>query len=164
MISQAMQDAINEQINKEMYSSYLYLSMAAYFEATGLPGAAKWMHVQSGEEHEHAMKLFHHLADRGGKVALKAIAAPEAEWAGPMAAFKAVYEHEQFITKSINDLYEVALKEKDYPAQILLQWYINEQVEEEKNAAEVVASMQRIENHETAVLQLDHQLGKRGKE
>ena len=163
MISKAMQDAFNAQINKEMFSSYLYLSMAAYFENTGLPGAAKWMYVQSGEETEHAMKLFAHLIDRGGKVSLGAIAAPQTEWAGPMAAFKAVYEHEQYITKSIYDLYEVALAEKDYPAQILLQWFINEQVEEEKNAAQVIESMGRIEAHETAVLQLDHQLAKRGK-
>lgn len=164
MISKAMQDAINEQINKEMYSSYLYLSMAAYFERTGLPGAAKWMRVQASEENEHAMKFFEHIIDRGGKVELKAIAAPETEWAGPTEAFNAVLKHEQFVTKSINDLYEVAFKEKDYPAQILLQWYINEQVEEEKNATAIIDSMKRIEAHETAVLQLDHQLGKRGKE
>jgi ferritin len=164
MISKRMQDAINEQINKELYSSYLYLSMAAYFENTGLPGAAKWMYVQEGEERVHAMKLFEHLVDRGAKVALAAIATPETEWAGPMAAFKAVLEHEQFVTKSIHDLYEVALKEKDYAAQALLQWFINEQVEEEKNASDIVESMRRIEAHETAVLQLDHQLSKRGKE
>jgi ferritin len=161
MISKTMQTAINEQINKEMFSSYLYLSMAAYFENTGLPGAAKWMYVQAGEEREHAMKFFENLVARGGKVVLGALAAPETEWAGPMAAFKAVYEHEQFITKSIHDLYEVALKEKDYPVQVLLQWFINEQVEEEKNASDVIDSMKRIEAHETAVLQLDHQLGKR---
>jgi ferritin len=164
MISKAMETAINEQINKEFYSAYLYLSMAAYFEGITLPGAAKWMYVQAGEEREHAMKLFEHLVDRGGKVALGAIAAPETEWAGPMAAFKAVYEHEQFVTKSIHGLYEVALKEKDYSTQVLLQWFINEQVEEEKNASEIVESMKRIESRETAVLQLDHQLGKRGKE
>ena len=164
MISKNMQDAINDQINKEMFSSNLYLSMAAYFENTGLPGAAKWMTVQAGEEHEHAMKFFQHLIDRGGKVAMGAIAAPDTEWAGPMAAFKAVLEHEQFVTKSINNLYEVALKEKDYPAQVMLAWFINEQVEEEKNASEIVASMARIEARETAVLQLDHQLSKRGKE
>ncbi len=162
MISKPMQDAINEQINKEFFSSYLYLSMAAYFESTGLPGAAKWMYAQAGEEKEHAMKLFAHLVDRGGKVTLKVIGAPETEWAGPMAAFKAVYEHEQFITKSIYDLYEVALKEKDYATQVLLQWFITEQVEEEKNALATIESMNRIEAHETAVLQLDHQLGKRG--
>ncbi len=163
MISEKMQNAINEQINKEMFSSYLYLSMAAYFERTGLPGAAKWMYVQSGEETGHAMKFFAHIIDRGGKVTLAAIAAPQIDWAGPMAAFKAVYEHEQFISKSITDLYETALVEKDYAAQVLLQWYINEQVEEEKNAVAVIDSMNRIEAHETAVLQLDHQLAKRGK-
>lgn len=163
MISKPMVDAFNDQINKEMFSSYLYLSMAAYFEGSGLPGAAQWMHVQAGEEHEHAMKLFAHLIDRGGKVTLKAIAAPETTWNGPMAAFKAVYEHEQLVTRSIHELYEVALKEKDYAAQILLQWFINEQVEEEKNAVAVIESMKRIEAHETAVLQLDHQLAKRGK-
>jgi ferritin len=164
MISTKMQDAINEQIKKEMFSSHLYLSMAAYFESTGLPGAARWMHVQASEEHEHAMKLFEHIVDRGGKVVLGALEAPQTDWAGPMAAFKAVYEHEQFVTKSIHELYEVALKEKDYAVQVLLQWFINEQVEEEKNASEIVESMKRIEAHETAVLQLDHQLGKRGKE
>ncbi len=164
MISKAMQAAINEQISKEMFSSYLYLSLAAYFEDTGLPGAANWMYVQAEEEHEHAMKLFKHLVDRGGRVHLKAIAAPETEWAGPMAAFKAVYAHEQGVTESIHGLYEVALNENDYAAQVMLQWFIEEQVEEEKNASEIVASMERIEAHDTAVLQLDHQLLKRGKE
>ena len=164
MISKTMQDAINEQINKEMFSSYLYLSMAAYFENTGLSGAAKWMHVQAGEETEHAMKFFKYVQDRGGKVVLGALAAPQGEWAGPMDAFKAVLTHEQFVSKSIHDLYALAIDEKDYPTQVLLQWFINEQVEEEKNATDVIASMSRIEAHETAVLQLDHQLAKRGKE
>ncbi len=164
MISETMQNAINKQINKEMFSSNLYLSMAAYFERTGLAGAASWMHVQAKEEHEHAMKFFEHLVDRGGKVELGALAAPDTEWANPMAAFQAVLQHEQFITRSIYELYETALQEKDYPAQILLQWYINEQVEEEKNATAIIDSMKRIEAHETAVLQLDHQLGKRGRD
>ncbi|GAB4491199.1 MAG: ferritin [Anaerolineales bacterium] len=164
MISKVMQDAINEQINKEMFSSYLYLSMAAYFEDINLPGAANWMYIQAEEENEHAMKLFQHLVDRGGRVHLKAIAAPESEWAGPLAAFKAVYEHEQLVTKSIHDLYETALKEKDYPAQVMLQWFIAEQVEEEKNAAEVVANMERIEAHDSAILMLDHRLAKRSKD
>ncbi len=162
MISTTMQNAINEQINKEMFSSNLYLSMAAYFESTGLPGAAKWMYVQADEEREHGMKLFEHLIDRGGRVLLGAMPAPETDWAGPMAAFKAILDHEQYITKSIHNLYELSLQEKDYPAQILLQWFINEQVEEEKNATSVIDSMKRIDAHETAVLQLDHQLAKRG--
>ena len=162
MISQAMQDAINEQINKELYSSYLYLSMAAYFEDKNLPGFAKWMRVQEGEEREHAMKFYDFLIERGGRVNLKAIAAPQMDWKNNLEVMQQVAEHEAFVTASINSLYELALKEKDYPAQVLLQWYVNEQVEEEKNAAEIVASLKMIEAHETAVLQLDHQLGKRG--
>lgn len=161
MISQNMVDAINEQINKEMFSSYLYLSMSAYFGRIGLSGAAHWMGLQSKEENEHAMKLFSHVADRGGKVILKAIDAPQIDWKAPMDAFKAVLEHEEFVTKSIHDLYAVAVKENDLPVQIMLHWFIEEQVEEEKNATAVIDSMKRIEAHETAVLQLDHQLGKR---
>jgi ferritin len=164
MISKVMQDAINEQINKELFSSYLYLSMAAHFEEANLPGFGAWLRVQADEEREHAMKFYDHLLDRGGKVKLAAIAAPESEWPSVMAAVEEVLKHEQKVTASIHALYETALKEKDYPAQILLQWYIEEQVEEEKNATEIVESMKRIEAHETAVLQLDHRLGKRGKE
>jgi ferritin len=164
MISNTMQKAINEQINKELYSSYLYLSMAAHFEHQNLPGFAKWMRVQSGEETEHGMKFFEHLIDRGAKVELKAIAAPQTEWKSNLELFKQVQEHEAFVTASINALYETALKEKDYPAQVLLQWYITEQVEEEKNAAEIVQQLEMIDAKGTAVLMLDHALGKRGRE
>ncbi len=161
MISKAMQAAVNEQINKELYSSYLYLSMAAYFENKNLPGFAKWMHIQSDEERGHGMKLYGHLVDRNGRVALKAIAAPGTEWKTNLEAFKEVQVHEQEVTASINSLYELALKEKDYPMQVLLQWFINEQVEEEKNAADIVQQLELIDAHGTAVLMLDHQLGKR---
>lgn len=161
MITQKMVDAMNEQIVKELFSSYLYLSMAAYFERIGLPGAAHWMRLQSTEEHEHALKFFDHLSDRGGHIVLGAIETPQNDWKAPMAAFEAVLEHEQFVTKSIHDLYNLALKENDLPAQVMLHWFIEEQVEEEKNATAVIDSMKRIEAHETAVLQLDHQLSKR---
>jgi ferritin len=164
MISSAMQKAINDQINKEFYSAYLYLSMAAYFEGKNLPGFAKWMYAQAGEEQEHAMKLFEHLVDRGGKVELKALAAPQTEWEKPLDVFKQSQEHEAFVTASINTLYELALKEKDYPGQVLLQWYITEQVEEEKNAADIVQQLELLDAKGTAILMLDHQLGKRGKE
>jgi ferritin len=164
MISNKMQEAINDQINKELYSSYLYLSMAAYFEDANLPGFAKWLHVQVDEEREHGMKLYQHLIDRGGRVVLKAIAAPETEWKSSLEAFKMVQEHEGKVTASISALYELALKEKDYPAQVLLQWFINEQVEEEKNAAEIVKQLELIDAHGTAVLMLDNRLGKRGSE
>ena len=161
MISKTMQDAVNEQINKELYSSYLYLSMAAYFENRNLPGFAKWLHVQTDEERGHGMKLYQHLVDRGGGVMLKAIAAPATEWKSYLEVFKEVQAHEAEVTASINGLYELALKEKDYPMQVLLQWFINEQVEEEKNAADIVQQLELIDAHATAVLMLDHQLGKR---
>jgi ferritin len=161
MISQSMQDTVNEQINKELYSSYLYLSMAAYFEDKNLPGFAKWLHVQTDEERAHAMKLYQHLVDRGGRVMLKAIAAPATNWKSTMDVFVQVQAHEAAVTASINNLYEIALQEKDYPMQVLLQWFINEQVEEEKNAGEIVRQLELIDAHGTAVLMLDHQLGKR---
>lgn len=164
MISKPMQDAINEQINKELFSSYLYLSMAAHFENKNLPGFAKWLRVQAGEEREHAMKFYDHLLERGGRVLLKAIDAPATEWKSNLEAFKEVQAHESKVTASINALYELALKEKDYPAQVLLQWFITEQVEEEKNAAGIVSQLEMIESHGTAVLMLDHQLGKRSGE
>ena len=164
MISKAIQNAINEQINKELYSSYLYLSMAAYFENKNLPGFAKWMFVQADEERGHGMRLFAHLLERAGKVELKPIAGPETSWNTYLEVFKQVQEHESAVTASINTLYELALKEKDYPLQVVLQWFITEQVEEEKNAADIVQQLELIDAKGTAVLMLDHQLGKRGKE
>jgi len=162
MISKNLQDAINDQINKELYSSYLYLSMAAYFENQNLPGFAKWMYIQEGEEREHGMKLYKFLVDRGGRVTLTAIAAPDVDWKSSLDLFKQVAEHEAKVTASINALYALALKENDYAAQMALHWFITEQVEEEKNAAEIVQQLELIDAHGTAVLMLDHQLGKRG--
>lgn len=161
MISKIMQEAFNEQVNKELFSAYLYLSMSAHFESKNLSGFATWLRVQANEEQEHAMKFFDHVQERGGKVQLKAIAAPAEEWKTNLEAFKEVQAHEGKVTASINSLYELALKEKDYPAQIMLQWFISEQVEEEKNTAEIVAQLEMIDAHGTAVLMLDKQLGKR---
>ncbi len=162
MINKTVQDAMNDQINKELYSAYLYLSMAAYFEDKNLSGFAHWMRVQEAEEREHAMKFYDFIIERGGRVTLKAIAAPRVEWASTLEAAEEVVAHEAQVTASIYALYEIALKEKDYPTQIMLQWFITEQVEEEKNAAEIVANLKLIEAHGTAVLVLDHQLAKRG--
>ena len=161
MIGKPMQDAMNEQINKELFSSYLYLSMAAYFEDKNLPGFGHWMRMQADEEREHAMKFYDFILERGGKVALKAIDAPKTEWTSPLEVAEEVAAHEAKVTASIYALYELALKEKDYPAQGMLQWFINEQVEEEKNAAEIVANLKLIEERGTAVLMLDHRLAKR---
>jgi len=161
-IGKAMQDAMNEQINKEFFSSYLYLSMAAYFEDKNLTGFAHWMRLQADEEREHAMKFYDFILDRGGRVQLGAIEAPAAEWKSNLEVAEQVAEHEGKVTASINALYELAQQEKDYPAQAMLQWFISEQVEEEKNAAELVAKLKLIEERGTAVLMLDHRLSKRG--
>ncbi len=161
MINKPMQDAINEQINKELFSAYLYLSMAAYFEEKNLSGFANWMRVQAEEEREHAMKFYDFILETGGKVTLKAIDAPKTEWNSNLEVAEEVAAHEAKVTASIYALYELALQEKDYPAQIMLQWFITEQVEEEKNAAEIVANLKLIEERGTAVLMLDKQLGKR---
>ena len=161
-ISKKMQDAINEQINAELYSAYLYLSMSAYFESLTLGGLAKWLRIQFGEEQEHALKFYDYVLERGGEVELKAIAKPETKWASPLAAFKEVQAHEQKVTSLIHKLYETALEDKDYASQVLLQWYINEQVEEEKNAAEIVTKLERIEARDSTLLIIDHSLGKRG--
>ena len=162
MITNAMQDAMNEQINKELFSSYLYLSMAAYFEARNLSGFGHWMRVQADEEREHAMKFYDFILECGGTVTLKSIDAPKTEWSSSLQVAEEVAAHEAKVTASIYALYELAQKEKDYPAQIMLQWFITEQVEEEKNAAELVAKLKLIEERGTAVLMLDHRLSKRG--
>ncbi len=164
MLSQTMQDAINEQIKNEFYSAYLYLSMSAYFQEKNLPGFAHWLRVQYQEEETHALKLYEHVLDRGGRVDLKAIPQPPAEWKTDLEAFQLVLEHEQHVTALINKLYDTALSEKDYPAQVLLQWFINEQVEEEKNATEIVEQLKLIEARASGVLMLDHRLRRRGSE
>ena len=164
MINKSMQDAINDQINKELYSSYLYLSMAAYLEDRNLSGFAHWMRVQETEEREHAMKFFDFIVERGGRVMLKAIEAPKTEWKSTLELAEEVAAHEAVVTASIHALYELALKEKDYSAQIMLQWFITEQVEEERNAAEIVSNLKLIEDRGTAILMLDHRLAKRGGE
>ncbi len=164
MIGKAMQDAMNEQINKELFSSYLYLSMAAYFENKNLVGFAHWMRIQEEEEREHAMKFYDFILERGGQVISKPSTHLATEWKSNLELFREVAEHEAKVTASIHALYELALAEKDYPAQVMLQWFINEQVEEEKNAAEIVANLELIEERGTAVLMLDHNLAKRGGE
>ena len=164
MINKSLQDAMNDQINKELYSSYLYLSMAAFLEEKNLPGFAHWMRIQEAEEREHAMKFYDYMVERGGRVTLKAIDAPKTEWKSMLELAEEVAAHEAMVTASIYTLYELALKEKDYPTQIMLQWFISEQVEEEKNAAEIVSNLKLIEDRGTAILMLDHRLAKRGGE
>jgi ferritin len=164
MLSKSMQDGLNEQIQKEYYSSYLYLAMAAYCEASNLPGSAKWMRVQSGEELKHAMKLYDHVVDRGGRVTLQAIQQPPGEYKSALDIFEKVFAHEQHVTASIHKLYALALKENDYPAQVMLQWFVTEQVEEEKSASLVVEQLKAVGESKTSLMLLDRHLGKRGGE
>jgi ferritin len=161
MISKTMQDALNEQIQKEYYSSYLYLAMSAYCEAQNLPGMGKWTRLQSQEEVTHAMKLFDHMVDRGGRVRLAAIQQPAAEYESPLRLFEQVLAHEQHVTASIHQLYALAVKDNDYPAQVALQWFVTEQVEEEKNALQVVEQLKTIGESKTSLMLLDRHLGKR---
>ena len=162
MLSKVVQDALNQQIKDELYSSYLYLSMSAHCETINLPGSAHWMRLQSEEELSHAMKLFDYVNDRGGRVVLQGIDQPPAEFNAPLDIFQQVLEHEQKVTGLIHQLYALALKENDYPTQIELQWFIKEQVEEEKSAGEIVEQLKVIGDHSTALLMLDRQLGARG--
>jgi ferritin len=164
MLSDAVQKALNDQIQKEFHSAYIYLSMAAYFEAENLPGAAHWMRHQAEEEQEHAMKIFEFVNDRGGRVVLQAIGQPPVDFASPLAVFEASYAHEQKVTKSIHDLYALAVKENDYPTQVMLQWFIDEQVEEEKNASAIVAQLKMVGDSPAAMFMIDRHLGSRAED
>lgn len=159
-----MQNAINEQIKNEMFSAYLYLSMAAHFEAENLPGFANWMKVQSKEEVEHAMKFFEYIYDRGGRVTLKAIDEPQTAFKAPLEVFKQVLEHERKITAMIHKLYELALKENDYPSQVMLQWFIKEQVEEEKNGETIIEQLKMVGDSSAALMMADRQFAARNKD
>lgn len=161
MIGKKMQDAINEQIKEELYSAYLYLSMAADFYNKGWDGMAHWMEVQSKEEEGHAMRFFKHIVERQGKVELKAIPTPPQEWASPLDAFKDALKHEEYITSKINDLVKLAKEENDYPAAIMLQWFVEEQVEEEGSVAKIVHMLEKIGDSGNGMVMLDVQLGKR---
>ena len=162
MISKNLQEAFSDQIQKEFYSAYLYLAMAAHFESVNLPGFATWMKKQAGEEQGHGMKLWEHVYDRGGKVELKAIQQPKTKFGQPLEIFEEVLAHEKSVTASINALYEVAAKEGDKPAQLWLDWFVNEQVEEEKNASDLIEQIKMTGGQGFGILFLDqHVLGKR---
>jgi ferritin len=164
MLSEAMQNAINKQIKDELYSAYLYLSMGAYFEATSLPGFARWMRMQSQEEVDHAMKFFDFVNERGGRVELQAIEQPTVEFESPLAVFEATYEHEQKVTGLIHNLYALAMEENDYAAQVMLHWFIEEQVEEEATASQIVDMLERIGDKDQGLMMLDRELARRGAE
>lgn len=161
MISDKLVKAINEQIKNELFSGYLYLSMAAWFEDQNLPGMAKWMYAQAAEEQEHAMKFFHYLVERGARVELETIDKPQVDFVSALNVFEMSLEHEQKVTAMINNLYEIALEVKDYPTQVLLQWYIEEQVEEEDNVGTAVEMLKMSEGKAWQLLMLDGKFGAR---
>jgi ferritin len=163
MLSSKLQDALNKQINAELFSSYLYLSMAAYFEGEDLKGMAHWMRVQSGEETAHAMRIFDFVNDRDGRVALAAIEAPKTQWKAPLEAFQEAYKHEQKITGMINDLMNLVAVEKDGAAHDFLEWFCREQVEEESQAKLIVSQLTLAGDSGLGRYLLDQELGKRGK-
>ncbi|MDY0391188.1 ferritin [Desulfobulbus oligotrophicus] len=154
-------NAINKQINAEMYSAYLYLSMEAHFQSIGLLGFATWMRAQAQEEMMHAMKFYDYVYERGGTVTLEAIDKPEATWDTPLAVFEAVLAHEKHVTSLINDLVELAINERDHASNIFLQWYVTEQVEEEASVNEVIDKLKLIEGTRSGLFMVDAELGKR---
>lgn len=161
MISKKMVKALNEQINAEAYSAYLYLSMAAYFEAQNLPGLASWMRIQTQEETAHALKFFDFVNERRGRVVLMAIDQPAKEWESPLAAFEAAFDHEQLVTGRIDDLVNLAVQEKDHATGAFLQWFVNEQVEEETSVDRIVQMLKMAEKAPGAMFMIDRELGQR---
>jgi len=161
MISNKMADALNDQVNAELYSAYLYLSMESYFKAQNLNGFANWMKVQTQEEVSHAMKIYDFIDERGGRVLMKAIEGPPTDWDSALTVFKAVYEHEQKVTSLINNLVDLAINEKDHATNSFLQWFVNEQVEEEASADEIVQQLKMMENAPGGMFMLDRELGQR---
>ena len=158
MIKKPVEDSINSQIVKEMYSSNLYLSMSAWFHARNLNGFANWMRVQAQEELAHANKFFDYLVERGGTAIIGAIDAPPIGWKSPLEAFEQTLAHELTVTDSINEMAEVAIKEKDHATQIFLQWFISEQVEEEANASDLVERVRMANDNPSAIFFLDNEL------
>ena len=161
MVSKKMEYALNEQINSELYSAYLYLSMVAYFESMNLPGFANWMRIQVQEESMHVMKIYDFVNERNGRIILKSIAEPPAEWKSPLAAFEAAYKHEQLVTGRINDLVNLAIEEKDHATNTFLQWFVNEQVEEESSVNKVVQKLKMMDNAPGGQFPIDRELGQR---
>ena len=161
MLSKRMVEALNEQINAEMWSAYLYLSMSLNAAAKGHKGVANWFAIQFKEEQDHAQILINYTLSRGGEVKLAPIAEVETSWKNPLAMFKDTLEHEKKVTALITKLYEIAVEEKDYPTQNRLKWFIDEQVEEEENAQDIIDSLDRVGDDGLGLYMVDRELGSR---
>lgn len=156
-----MFDALNEQIKNEFYSAYMYLAMSAYFAEKGLPGFANWMRIQAKEEVTHATKMYDYVLSRGGKVELKGISSPPAMWKTALDVMQAGLLHEKSVTKRLNELADLAVKEKDHASQIFLAWFVNEQVEEEQSFTDIVNALKLIKSEGQGLLMLDRELATR---
>jgi len=161
MLNKKIQTALNDQINNEFYAAYLYLSMSGYFKQNNLAGFAHSKRIQREEEIAHGMKIFDFVCDRDGRAELGALGQPPNRFESPLDVMEQALEHERAVTAKINDLYELAVKEKDYPCQALLQWFIIEQVEEEASALQIVEQLRMIGDSRAALLMLDRELGSR---
>lgn len=161
MLKSNIEKALNQQVNAEFYSAYLYLGMSTYFESLSLPGFANWMFVQYQEEVSHALKIFHFVNERGGKAELFTIEKPLQDWSSPLNVFEASLKHEQHVTNLIDNLVDLAIKEKDHATNSFLQWFVNEQVEEEASASTIVDQLKMIDNSKNGLYLLDRELTKR---
>ncbi|MBO8166781.1 MAG: ferritin [Thermotogae bacterium] len=161
MLKERMKEAINKQINEELYSAYLYLSMSGYFNSIGLKGFANWMMVQYKEETDHAMKLYNYLLSQGSDIKLLTINEPPHIWDSPLHAFEETLKHEQHITECINELVDLAEELKDRATYNFLQWYINEQVEEEENDREIIDKLNFVGDSKNGIFMIDNELAQR---
>lgn len=161
MLSQKIQDAFNKQLNAELYSAYLYISMSAYFDSLSIKGMAHWMQIQAQEEFLHAQRFYDFINDRGGRVLLAPIEGPETEWKSPLDVFEATCVHEAKVTSLINDLVDLSIKEKDHAANAFLQWFVTEQVEEEASPKEIADKLKLAAGNTSFLLLLDQELSQR---
>jgi ferritin len=161
MLSETLTKAINDQIQFEYYSAFIYKAMQAYFEDEDLPGMANWMDIQFQEEMSHAEKMFNFVCETGGRVELQAMDAPRNEYSSPLEAFEISLEHEQIVTSRINDLMELAQQEKNHAAQIFLQWFVTEQVEEEASVGHIIAKLKRVQEDGRGLMMIDQELAQR---
>lgn len=162
MLSKKVQKALNDQVNAELYSAYLYLAMSNHFVGENLPGMAGWLKIQAGEELQHAMKIYDYVQERNSEVVLTKVETPPAQWASPLAAFEDAYKHEQKISGMINEIVNLAVAEKDHATNVFLHWFVEEQVEEEASALEVVEKLKMVKAAPGGLFMLDRELGQRG--
>ncbi len=162
MFTEKMQKALNGQMNAELYSSYLYLSMNAYFKSVNLDGFANWMYYQAQEELEHAMKFYDFISQRGGRIQLAQIEAPPSKWDSPLAVFESTLAHEQKVTGLIDDLVDIATEERDHATQVFLQWFVSEQVEEEDSVSGVLEQLKLMGEAKGGLFMIDREMAKRG--